>query len=59
MGLALGEFLVVVGAALAVQLADLGDRGHVDRVVEPAVPAPGQPETFLLPEDTSIGAVPL
>ena len=39
-GLALGQFLVVVGAALAVAVADLGDRGHVDGVVEPAVPAP-------------------
>jgi hypothetical protein len=40
-GLAFGEFLVVVGVALAVPVADLGDRGHVDGVVEPAVAAPG------------------
>ena len=37
------SFLVVVGAALAVPVADLGDRGHVDGVVEPPVPAPAQP----------------
>jgi len=42
-GLALGQLLVVVGAARAVLVPDLGDRGHVDRVVEPAVAAPGQP----------------
>src|SRR5215472_8328215 len=41
--LALGPFLVVAGAALGVPVADLGDRGHVDRVVEAAVTAPGQP----------------
>ena len=42
-GFAFGQFLVVVGAALGVPVADLGDRGHVDGVVEPPVPAPGQP----------------
>jgi hypothetical protein len=42
-GLALGQLLIVVSAALAVGVADLGDGGHVDGVVEPAVPAPGQP----------------
>ena len=42
-GLAFGQFLLVVGVALAVPVADLGDRGHVDGVVEPAVAAPGQP----------------
>src|SRR5215831_10260214 len=42
-GLAFGQFLVVVGAARAVPVADLGDRGHVDGVVDPAVAAPGQP----------------
>ena len=45
-GLAFGPFLVVVGAAGAVLVADLGDRGHVDRVVEAAVAAPGQPVDF-------------
>ena len=40
-GLALGHFLVVIGAAVAVTLADLGDRGHVHGVVE--APAPRQP----------------
>ena len=39
-GLALGQLLVVVGAAVAVPVADLGDRGHVDGVVEAPVPAP-------------------
>src|SRR6266568_6073477 len=42
-GLALSQFLVVIGAALAVAVADLGDRGHVDGVVQAPVPAPGQP----------------
>jgi hypothetical protein len=57
-GLALGQFLVVVGAAFAVPVADLGDRGHVDGVVDPPVPAPLQPVNLALAEDTSIGAVP-
>ena len=44
----------------AVPVADLGDRGHVDGVVEPPVAAPGQPgQIFRRPEETSIGAVPL
>ena len=42
-GLALSQFLLVIRAALAVAVADLGDRGHVDGVVQPPVPAPGQP----------------
>jgi hypothetical protein len=42
-GLALGDLLVVVGAAVAVRVADLGDGGHVDGVVEPAVAAQGEP----------------
>jgi hypothetical protein len=37
------RFLVVAGAAIAVPAADLGDRGHVDGVVEPPAPAPAQP----------------
>ena len=41
--LAFGQLLVVIGAALAVPVADLGDCGHVDGVVEPPVPSPGQP----------------
>jgi hypothetical protein len=41
--LALGYFLVVVGAAAAVPVADLGDRGHVYGVVEASVPAQRQP----------------
>jgi hypothetical protein len=42
-GLALGQFLLVVGAARAVPVTDLGDRDHMDGVVEAAVAAPGQP----------------
>ena len=42
-GLSLGEFLVEVGAACAVTLADLGDCGHMDGMVETSVPAPRQP----------------
>jgi hypothetical protein len=42
-GLALGHLLVVIGAAVAVTLADLGDRGHVHGVVEAPAAAPGQP----------------
>jgi hypothetical protein len=42
-GLALGQFLVVVRAAPGVPVADLGDRGHVDGVVHPPVPAQRQP----------------
>ena len=41
--LALGYLLVVVRAALGVPVADLGDRGHVDGVVQPPVPAQRQP----------------
>jgi hypothetical protein len=37
--LALGDFLVVAGAAIAGPVADLGDRGHVDGVVQAPVPA--------------------
>ena len=57
--LAFGQFPRVVGAARAVAVADLGDCGHVDGVVEPPVAAPGQPVDLRRPEDTSIGAVPL
>jgi hypothetical protein len=42
-GLAFSDLLVVVGAAVAVPLADLSDRGHVDRVVQAPIAAPGQP----------------
>jgi len=42
-GFALGDFLVVVSAALAVLVADLGDRGHAGGVVHPPVPAQRQP----------------
>ena len=47
-GLALGQLLVVVRAALAVPVADLGDRHHVDGVIEPPVPAPAQPVDLAL-----------
>jgi hypothetical protein len=42
-GLAFGQLVVVAGAAGAVPVVDLCDRGQVDGVVEPPVPAPGQP----------------
>ena len=38
-GLALGDFAVEVDAAVAVLVAELGDRGHVDRRVQRPVPA--------------------
>src|SRR5215472_5171687 len=41
--LALGDLLVVILAAVAVRVAELGDGGHVDGVVEAAVAALGQP----------------
>jgi hypothetical protein len=43
-GLALAGLLLEVGSAVAVLVADLGDRRHVNSVVESAVAAPGQPE---------------
>jgi hypothetical protein len=45
--LALGHLAVVVGAALAVPVPDLGDRGHVDGVVEMAAAASGEPVDLL------------
>lgn len=48
-GLALGDPLVVVGPAVAVAVPDLADRGHVDGMVQAAVPAPGQPADRLVP----------
>jgi hypothetical protein len=47
-GLPLGDLALVVGAAVAVSMRDLGDRGHVDGVVEPAVAARRQPAGLLL-----------
>jgi hypothetical protein len=38
-GLPLGELALVVGAAVAVLVPDLGDRGHMDGMVEAAVAA--------------------
>jgi hypothetical protein len=40
-------------------VADLGDRGHLDGVVESPVPAPAQPVDRALAEDASIEAMPL
>jgi hypothetical protein len=57
--LALGYLGVVVSAALAVPVPDLGDRGHVDRVVDAPVPRSDSRQAFRFPEDTSTGAVPL
>jgi hypothetical protein len=39
--LAFGSFAVVVGTARAVGVADLGDGGHVQSVVEATVPPAG------------------
>ena len=39
-------FRVVVGAAFTVPVADLGDRGHVDGVVDAPVAAQRQPAAF-------------
>jgi hypothetical protein len=50
-GFAFGQFLVVVGTALGVPVADLGDRGHADRVAVPAVAAAGQPAGPFRPPD--------
>jgi hypothetical protein len=41
-GLAFGDPAFEVGAAVRVRLAELADRGHVQRVVQLAVPALGQ-----------------
>ncbi len=43
MRLALGDLAVVAGAAVAVPVADLGDGGHVDGVVDAPVAAQRQP----------------
>ena len=40
---AVGDLAVVVGAAFAVGVADLGDGDHVDRVVQRSVAASRQP----------------
>ena len=49
MGLALGDLAVVVGAAVAVAVPDLGDRGHVEGVVDAPVPAQRQPVNLAVP----------
>ena len=43
------SFLLVVGAAVAVPVPDLGDRGHVDGVVDAAVAAQRQPVDLAVP----------
>ena len=48
-GLALGYLAVEVSPAFAVPVPDLGDRGHVDGVVDAPVPAPGQPVDLPVP----------
>ena len=59
-GVAFGELAVVVGAAGAVAVTDLGDRRGVQRVVESAVAAPGDNRCVVRPpEENSIGAVPV
>ena len=57
-GLAFGLLAEVVGAPGGV-VADLGDGGHVDRVVQLAVTAGFNRCRFLGPDEASIGAVPL
>ena len=49
MGSSFGCFLVVIGAAGAVLVTDLGDRGHVDRAVDPAVAAQRQAVDLAVP----------
>ena len=43
LGLAVGDFAIEVGAAFGVGLADLTDRGEMQRVVETTVSALGEP----------------
>ena len=49
MGFALGYLAVVVGAAVAVGVPDLGDRGHVEGVVDAPVPAQRQAVDLAVP----------
>jgi hypothetical protein len=58
-GLAFLDLAVVIGPALAVAETDLGDRGHVDGVVEPTVAPPRQPENLVASRGDLEGAVPL
>ena len=59
-GVALGDLAVVVGAAGTVAMADLGDGGYVDGVIESRLPHRDSRSTLRrAPEETSIGAVPL
>jgi hypothetical protein len=48
-GFALGDVAVVEGAALAVAVAHLGHRGHVNGVVQLTVPAPGEAVDLAVP----------
>jgi len=48
-GLALGDLAVIVGAAGTVPVPDLGDRGHVEGVVDAPVPAQRQPAGLAVP----------
>jgi hypothetical protein len=57
--LSLGELLVVVGTALAVQVPDLGDRAMWTAWLSRRFPRRDSRCTFRFPEETSIGAVPL
>jgi hypothetical protein len=47
--LALGQLLLVAGAAVAVLVPDPGDRGHVDGVVDAAVAAQREPAGLAVP----------
>ena len=49
MRLSLGQLLLVIGAAVAVPVPDLGDRGHVDGMVDAPVAAQRQPVDLPVP----------
>jgi hypothetical protein len=56
--LAFGEFALVIGPSWGV-VADLSDRGHMQRMIELAVTGRVEPMTDRGPLDASIGAVAL
>jgi len=58
-GLARGDLLVIVGAAVGVPAADLGDRGLWMAWFSRRFPRSDSRQMMRLPEDTSAGAVPL
>ena len=58
-GLALGDLALEVRATFGVRLAELADRGHMQRVVELAVAALGEPVDGSPAGGELDGAVPL